>query len=337
MDRKFQFDFIALMEPKKQIRTVDQYRRRLGFEQVVVNVSNKIWLFIDQKYDFDILFNMEQQITLKMLDIDSKKEIIITMVYAKCNAIERIELWDTLYSLASDMSLSWLVGGDFNVIWDEEEKFGGFPAVFSPGGMGELRKNAYLNDLTDVWEIWNYKNYGQIKHEAFLDVVKENWQADFHASPFILFNYKMKKLEQALSTWSKATFGDIFKQIASLEEVVKVHETQFELNPTIQNRERLHRVKADLIRVLALEEEFWKQKASLNWFKDGDRNSKLFHAHVKGKRKRLQLKRIQDRYGVWIEDEEKIAEEAVHFFQQQFHEDSVPTDFRILDHAYNDM
>lgn len=116
IDRQFHFDFIALMEPKQHIRTVDQYRRRLGFEQVVVNVSNKIWVFIDQKFDFDILVNMEQQITLKMTDTDDHKEFIITMVYAKCDAIERIELWDTLYSLASDMTLPWLVGGDFNMI-----------------------------------------------------------------------------------------------------------------------------------------------------------------------------------------------------------------------------
>lgn len=48
-------------------------------------------------------------------------------MYAKGNSIERIELWDTLNALAQDMIVPWLVGGDFNVIWDEEEKFGGLP------------------------------------------------------------------------------------------------------------------------------------------------------------------------------------------------------------------
>jgi len=165
-----------------------------------------------------------------------------------------------------------------------------------------------------------------------MDVVKENWHADFHASPFILFNHKMKKVKSALSVWSKATFRDIFQRLASLEEVVKVHETQFELNPTVQNRERLQRVQAELIRVWALEEDFWKQKAGMAWFKDGDRNTKLFHAHVNGKRK-LQLKRIQDRNDNLLEDQTAMAEEVVHFFQQQFHESNVPTDFRILDHV----
>lgn len=48
-------------------------------------------------------------------------------MYAKCDAIKKIELWDTLYALASDMSAPRIVGGDFNVIWDEKEKFGGLP------------------------------------------------------------------------------------------------------------------------------------------------------------------------------------------------------------------
>lgn len=69
---------------------------------------------------------------------------------------------------------------------------------------------------------------------------------DFHANPFTLFNHKLKKLKKALATWSKDTYGDIFKKISSLEEVVKVHESQFILRPTLENRERLHRVQADL-------------------------------------------------------------------------------------------
>ncbi|XP_075095063.1 uncharacterized protein LOC142173382 [Nicotiana tabacum] len=81
------------------------------------------------------------------------------------------------------------------------------------------------------------------KHESFKTVVKENWQADFHASPFVLFNHKIKKLNKALTTWSRETYGDIFQKILSLEEVVRVHEAQFELHPTLQNRARLQKYR----------------------------------------------------------------------------------------------
>ncbi|XP_070004894.1 uncharacterized protein [Nicotiana sylvestris] len=337
---------------------------------------------------------MEKADYFKDDQTDDHTEFIISMVYAKCDARETIELWDTLYSLATDMVLPWLVGRDFNVIWDEEEKFGGLPVnineiddfrhcittcnLFDLGLKGSIstwwngrseencifkRRDRCLGnmELQQLWpglEINHLSKIGSdhslmhltynpstgqikkafrflnfwIKHESFLDVVKEHWQADFHASPFILFNHKMKKLKKALSTWSKASLGDIFQRIASLEEVVKVHETQFKLNQTVQNRERIQRVQADLIRVWPLEEEFWKQKAGMAWFKDGDRNTKLFHAHVNDKRRKLQLKRIQDMNVNLLVDLSAIADEAVLFFQQQFHESTIPTDFRILDH-----
>ncbi|XP_070029807.1 uncharacterized protein LOC142170174 [Nicotiana tabacum] len=149
-----------------------------------------------------------------------------------------------------------------------------------------------------------------IKHESFKEVVKGNWNADFYANPFVLFNYKLKKLKKALTVWIKATYGDIFQKIESLEEVVMVHEAQFEVFPTQENRERLQKVQADMIKYLAIEEEFWKQKVGMQWFKEGDRNTKFFPAHVNGRTKKLQIKRIQNNTGAWIEQDEEIAEVA---------------------------
>lgn len=54
---------------------------------------------------------------------------------------------------------------------------------------------------------------------------------------------------------------------------------------------------------------------------------------MNGRRKRLQLKRIQNIDGVWIEDKEEMANEAVQFFQKQFHEEVVPTAFDIIEHV----
>lgn len=166
-----------------------------------------------------------------------------------------------------------------------------------------------------------------------MEVVKENWKSDFVGDPFFVFNQKLKRLKKALTVWSRATYGDIFQKIASLEEVVLAHEAEFERNPTFQNRERLQKIQAELIRYLALEEIFWKQKAGMNWFKDGDKNTKFFHAQVNGRRKRLQLKRIQNNAGNWLENNADKADEAIRFYQAQFHEESVPTTFGILDYV----
>ncbi|XP_075111674.1 uncharacterized protein LOC142181905 [Nicotiana tabacum] len=360
MHRKNNYEFIGLMEPMQQARTLERYRNIIGFAQAISNVSNKIWVFIDEVFEVTVIYNRVQQLTLRLYHTDSHVEIVLTLVYAKCNAIERIELWDSLYTMESDMNVPWLVGGDFNVIWDEEEKFGGLPIHINE--IDDFRHCINTCNLFDlgfkgsifIW--WNdraeedciFKRLDRcvansefqqtfpgidVEHASFKEVVKENWKANFSANPYIIFNHKLKKVKKALSVRSNGTFGDIFLKIANLEEVSLVHEAEFEANPTKLNRQRLQKVQAELIKLLALEEKYWKQKAEISWFKDGDRNTKFFYAKVRGRRKKLQLNRIQNNQGVWIEEDEEIVAEAIKFFEDQFSENTIPTSFHIIDNV----
>lgn len=61
-------------------------------------------------------------------------------------------------------------------------------------------------------------------------------------SIFLIINWiSWRKL---LSSWSRETYGDTFQKISSLGQVVLVHEAEFEMNPSQQNRERLRKVQA---------------------------------------------------------------------------------------------
>lgn len=48
-------------------------------------------------------------------------------MYDKCDALERLALWEDIYSVGHNISLLWFVGGDFNIILGPEEKIGGLP------------------------------------------------------------------------------------------------------------------------------------------------------------------------------------------------------------------
>ncbi|XP_009757806.1 uncharacterized protein [Nicotiana sylvestris] len=252
------------MEPKQQSRKLERYRSRLGLAQVFVNISNKIWAFIDDDFEVMVLFDMQQQLTLRLTDTNTQQEFILTLVYAKCDHIKRIKLWDTLYALASDMTTPWIVRRDFNVIWDEEEKFGGLPVPINE--VDDFRhciNSCNLIDLGFKGSIFTWWN-GRAEEDCIfkrLDRVLGNMELQqlfpsVEVTSLIIFNNKLKKLKKFLSRWSKDTYGDIFQKVASLEEVVLVHEAQFELSPTSMNRERLNKVKAELTRYLALEEQF---------------------------------------------------------------------------------
>lgn len=132
----------------------------------------------------------------------------------------------------------------------------------------------------------------QRRHPQFKEVVDKNWQVDFCGSPFIIYQAKIKKVKTALAKWSKETFGDLFKKIATLEDVIKANEAQFEIFPSKQNRAKLSLAEEKVKRFRNIKEEYWKQKAGIRLFKDGDNNSKFFHSYVRGRRKELHIVEI---------------------------------------------
>ncbi|XP_059312881.1 uncharacterized protein LOC132064038 [Lycium ferocissimum] len=163
-----------------------------------------------------------------------------------------------------------------------------------------------------------------VKSFKFLNLDKSSYiygggKGEFLATcgnPFYIFHHKLKKLKRAL--------------IATIEDTIKVKELQFKNNASRENIMLLHQAPAKLTRFLHLEEEYWKQRASMKWFNDGDRNTKFFHSYVRGKRNKLTLKRMQDPTGTWLENELAIGYEAIGFFESQFSKENSRGDYALL-------
>ncbi|XP_060200359.1 uncharacterized protein LOC132628609 [Lycium barbarum] len=268
--------------------------------------------------------------------------MVVTMVYAKCSDVERIQLWDSLYLLANNMTALWLVGGDFNVILNEEEKIGGLPVLPQ-----EYEDFAFCLNSCKLHEMpfkgspftwWNgraandcifkrldrivYNDalqnwFGQLEVEHLSRTGSDHapllqWETALTDDVFLSFKLKMKKLKIALSTWSKNTFGDIFKQLVIREEIVKIKEQLFEETPSAENRMVMQRAQAELKLYIHYEEEFWRQKARMDCFSEGDRNTRYFHS--------------------LIEDVDSVAAQAVNFFHKQFTHEGVSEDSPIFHH-----
>nr|XP_016438124.1 PREDICTED: uncharacterized protein LOC107764112 [Nicotiana tabacum] len=258
--------------------------------------------------EWELVEDTEQQVTVRVFHHDLGQHMMMTFIYAKYSAMKRLDLWDHLYYLASDMELPWLVGGDFNVILHEDEKIGGLP-VHPP----EYEDFAFC--ITNFVKPFRFLNFWT-KDAIFMDVVRQNWKVDFTGDPFLMFKQNIKRVKAARSKWSRETFGDIFKQLAILVDIVRVKEMLFEEEPITENRIVLQKAQSELKKYLSIEDQYWKQKAGMTWFAEGDRNTSFFHNHINGKRKKLQLKRIKSGSGVWIEDQEQLATAAVDFYQK---------------------
>lgn len=79
-------------------------------------------------------------------------------------------------------------------------------------------------------------------------------------------------------------------------------------------------LKWQLCAALREDEIFWKQKSRALWLREGDRNTKFFHATTKQRRAQNRITSIKDRHGATIQTEEGIVHVAVHYFQELFTE-----------------
>lgn len=54
----------------------------------------------------------------------------------------------------------------------------------------------------------------------------------------------------------------------------------------------------------------------MEWFKDGEINTKFFYIVVNGRKSRLKVKKIQNGEGQWLDDQEKIAEATLKVYNK---------------------
>ena len=63
---------------------------------------------------------------------------------------------------------------------------------------------------------------------------------------------------------------------------------------------------------------FWRQKSRVLWLREGDRNSKYFHALVKQRRARNRITQLLDENGNVVKDEEGLVAIATSYFRKIF-------------------
>lgn len=99
--------------------------RHFGFSRVISNISGHIWVFLAEDVKAECVLDHIQflhfRVSAPFLPVDG----FCSFVYAKCDYIEPMELWDSLLQSKPEQG-PWLVGGDFNVIRDAAECLGTF-------------------------------------------------------------------------------------------------------------------------------------------------------------------------------------------------------------------
>lgn len=139
----------------------------------------------------------------------------------------------------------------------------------------------------------------------------------------------MKALQSELVRWSKDTHSNIFKKVERMEDLENMKEVQLEMNNSKINRLELRSDEKELMQLYKIEEEYWKQKVGMACFKDGDRNTKFFHSHVKGRTRKLIINEIINYQDVTLQEAREISDETNKVFTKQFTEQGTIEDYFI--------
>lgn len=85
-----------------------------------------------------------------------------------------------------------------------------------------------------------------------------------------------------------------------------------------ESEKLLAAVKSRLGVLLMQEEDFWHQRSKVHWLKEGDRNTKFFHAMAIQRKGRNAIRQLKNDMGVMIDDQSGMCEIAKSYFNNLF-------------------
>lgn len=155
-----------------------------------------------------------------------------------------------------------------------------------------------------------------LTHPGCMRIIQEVWQS----SPSMNFIEKLKEIKVRLKEWNKHEFGNIDQKITVYEDIIY----EFDLasnsrNLTEDELAERREAQTNLWTWLKRKEIFWAQNSRAKWLKEGDQNTRYFHALASIRKRKNALTSLSIN-GVVINDPAGIRDEAVSFFSNIFTE-----------------
>lgn len=148
--------------------------------------------------------------------------------------------------------------------------------------------------------------------EGFSDTIKFGWGQEDQRDPTPIYE-KIGNCRKAIARWKRRNPSNNLKLI----EKLKMELERAQSDDSITSEEELE-LKWKLCEAYREEELFWKQKSRAIWLREGDRNTKFFHAKTKQRRARNRITKLMDSLGNWVETEDGIESLATAYFDSLF-------------------
>jgi hypothetical protein len=133
-----------------------------------------------------------------------------------------------------------------------------------------------------------------------------------------ILNTKLKRLKDKLRTWNKEVFGNVHAYVNDAEMQLQEIQSQLQTEGYTDNLGTLEKTaQGNLDKALDRQEEFWREKARINWNLKGDRNTAFFHRLAKIKNTNKLLSSLKHNNEV-ISDPSLVVDHVVNYFKNIF-------------------
>ncbi|XP_062114488.1 uncharacterized protein LOC133825581 [Humulus lupulus] len=315
--------FCALLENKMKKDKVDDMMTKLffGWEHYSSNVTEGRILVLWKKSFIKVQVLLEQQQFVHCLVkfTGLPMEIVVTFVYGLNTMVERLDMWRGLSSIHV-MKKPWLVVGDFNVVFNFDDKMGGkaisateildSTALLAHSQLASLKSmdwiDALPNSIAELqWDVHSDHCYCLIKalklgnlgikpfryfnfciaHRRFKEVVIDSWHKPMAVGGLLGMTKKFLRLKHILKAFNREEIGDVEQGYHQAKGDYQLALTRAQASPTdtaAQEAEKIAAVRYQdhYARYIS----FLIQRSKVTWLQKGDDNNSYFHACIKKRR-----------------------------------------------------
>lgn len=131
------------------------------------------------------------------------------------------------------------------------------------------------------------------------------------------FTTKLLLLKIELNKFHKQYTKHITSRVSQSRDAWNAAQTILDDNPASSEARVNERAAANHYMQLCKDEEsFFRQKSRIQWLQLGDRNTNFFHKSLLHQQVRNRIHQLTDETGTLIQDQQKMGQMAVSFFDQ---------------------
>uniref|UniRef100_A0A803NVG6 Uncharacterized protein n=1 Tax=Cannabis sativa TaxID=3483 RepID=A0A803NVG6_CANSA len=166
-----------------------------------------------------------------------------------------------------------------------------------------------VSDVFSAIKQFRFEN-SWLREPLCFQIVQDSWGNDNSVE----IMEKIRLCGQNLETWGKNLTGSFKKRIGFWKKKI----AQFKGSRDADDISAYNEAEKQLFEIYAQREVFWRQRSKQLWLRDGDNNSRYFHASATTRQKNNAITKLQGPNGVWCDWNSGLNHVIQSYFEELF-------------------